>query len=497
MITEFQNIIEQVVNKFDDQFFWSWKRTENGLEVFYSENIEKVTGYSGEEIKSLPGRGKEIVCQDDLPRYRKLMDEFESEPDRNFAELKYRIVRKDGKVVWINEKITVQRNFNAEITEWFGHVVDVTEPANNLERLNNKISNLEQLNSSKDSFISVLSHDLRAPFTSILGFSEILLNEAGISEKERHEYLNYINDSSQHQLRLINILLDWSRLQTGRLKIEPQRLHVKSLVFNTISLLTGQTVRKNISINVNINDSLYMDADERLIGQVLSSLLNNAIKYSDEDSSVDFSASVYNDEFIEIVVSDEGVGISNANKEKMFNIGKMFSTEGTKGEKGTGLGLALAKQIVEKHNGEIWFYSDEGQGSEFHFTIPSSANTILLVKSDPERRMKLEESICRYFPGFDVISIENSFEALALVSGRMPSLIIAEHSMPLMDGIQFAKTVRKENKNLRVPIIALLNSETENIKQMYQEHGIKTVKDDPVDINTLDEKIRSALELNQ
>ena len=182
-----------------------------------------------------------------------------------------------------------------------------------------------------------------------------------------------------------------------------------------------------------------------MLNSVLRNLLNNSIKFSKNESKIEISFKNVNG-FVEIAIKDEGIGIKKQDLNELFKLASNNMRPGTHGEKGTGLSLALAKLIVEKHNGDIWFYSGEGRGSEFHFTMPASVNSILIVKENPEERRYIEENIKKCFIDFKITSAENSFEALGIVSSRMPSLIIVDHDMPLMDGIQFAKTVRKENK---------------------------------------------------
>ncbi|MEE9450869.1 MAG: ATP-binding protein [Ignavibacteriaceae bacterium] len=491
MNNQFEKLTDRFANTFEDEFFWSLNINGEEQNYFYSDNVFKVTGYSSEEIHSLPGKYKDLILKEDLPDYRKLIVRFEDDVSKKHTELDYRVKKKDGEIVWIKEGINVSRDENGRITEYVGRVTDISETKSKLNKLNKRIEELEELNSSKDNFISVLSHDLRAPFTSILGFSEILLNESGISEKERTEYLSYINDSSQNQLQMINYLLDWSRLQTGRIKIEPNRIHLQSSVFNCVSHLTRIAVKKNVDTKVNIPDSFYVDADERLLNEVITNLISNAVKYSRENDSVVVTANVFNEDFAEFIVKDEGVGISEANKTKLFKIGTLFSTEGTKGEKGVGLGLTLVKQIVEKHKGEIWFYSEEGKGSEFHFTIPSSANTVLIIIKDETLRNEYEKIIMGKYPSFRILGAANGYEALGLISTYMPSLIITEHDMPLMDGSQFIQTVKRENKNLNIPVIALINLDTEPVKKAYQELGIKTLPIKPVNTELLIERLNS------
>ncbi|MFI5236525.1 MAG: ATP-binding protein [Ignavibacteriales bacterium] len=484
---------DEAVNSFSGVFFWVDDADAGRSDIQYSENVLSVTGFSANEIKALKDGWLSVIIKDDKPAYKKRMSEFEKNPDKDSLHHNYRITGKDGTIISVMERINVSRSVEGKISKKFGLVLDVSNYLGEIEKLTKKNDELEQLNSSKDNFISILSHDLRAPFTSILGFSEILLNENSLPEKDKAEYLKYIHDSSQNQLQLINYLLDWARLQTGRLKIEAQRLHAQSITYNCVSYLTGLTVRKNVNISVTIPEAFYIEADERLINQVLNNLLSNAVKFSKENETVEVSANIYNNKFIEFIVKDSGMGISDTNKEKLFNIGKLFTTEGTKGEKGSGLGLALAKQIIEKHGGEIWFYSTEGKGSEFHFTIPAAINTLLLVIDDKEELVSLENGIREAYPNFITMTAENAFEALGIISAKLPSIIILSHGLPLMNGLQFVNMVRKENKNILIPFIVFLDSASESILKSYQEIGVRILKQKPAITDQLKEKIESVL----
>jgi len=213
---------------------------------------------------------------------------------------------------------------------------------------------------------------LRAPFTSIIGFSEILLNEKDLPELERQEYLSYIRDAAETQLELVNHLLDWSRLQSGRITLDLKRLNLKIIVSNAISQLTGIAIRKGITVNNLVPDNFSINADEKLILQVLTNLIGNSIKFTPTGKQIYVSADNYKTGFIEIIVKDEGTGIAEKDINKVFKIGEKFTINGTNGEKGSGLGLILVKEIIEKHGGNIWFYSKEGEGTDFHFTIPEA-----------------------------------------------------------------------------------------------------------------------------
>jgi len=488
-----KNIIDKFVHLFKDEYFWYEYKKNEKTNIFFTDNVEDVTGYTKEEINALPGKGKDIIYGEDLQELKKQVNEFENDPSNNYLEIQYRIKRKDKKLVWIKEVLCVNRNKEGEILESFGKVHNISSYKEKENSLLKNVDELQKNNISKDNFIAMLSHDLRAPFTSILGFSEILLNETNLPDKEKAEYLTYINDSSQNQLQLINDLLDWSRLQTGKLKIEQHRVQAQSMVFNCVSTLTGNAIRKNINIKVNIPGNLHISVDERLLMQVITNLLDNAIKFSHEDTTIEIRANIYNEKFSEFIVRDEGVGIPEEVKEKLFKIGKIFSTEGTKGERGTGLGLALAKQIVEQHGGDIWFYSNVGKGSEFHVTLPSSGNTILIVKNDKEKKGSYINFLKERFPLYHIISAENGYEALGKIISHMPSLIVTDHDIPLMNGLQLIKSIRLEDKSINIPVIAILKTESDEIKKSYDKYGIKTILDESSDFDLLDKQLRSIL----
>ena len=474
--------------------FCLWKTSGKNIDdKEFSENVLKITGYSDRELLELPGGFCSLIVADDITRIKKLYNKLLNNPAEENYSIVYRINDRDQNIVWVKEEIRVQKNISGEIESYHGFIQNVSEFKRLESLLLNENENLLQLNKSKDKFISILSHDLRSPFTSILGFTEILMNEPDLTQNEKNEYLNYIHESAQNQLQLINYLLDWSRLQTGRIKIESERLHALSLVFNCIASLTGNAIRKNIDIKASIPDNIFIKADERLITQVITNLLSNAIKFSQENKHVEICAEIFNDDMIEFIIKDHGIGIPDNSKEKLFKVEKKFSTEGTKGEKGTGLGLSLVKEIVEKHTGDIWFYSEVDQGSEFHFTVPSSQNIILLIDDDQEEKLYLEKIISENFPKHKLIFTDNGYEAINIISSKIPSLIVTKHDIPFMDGVQLLKSIRKGEKGHKVPVVAIVTDIPEETKKLYHEYEISALLEKPFDINKIKEKLHSAL----
>ena len=477
------------------EFTWFSSSGLKDRSVIYSDNLSIITGFSQTEIKRKPEGILSVVYEEDYPAVTKTYNDFIADPRRENIRMVYRIEKKDKETVWVKEVVVLERDRLGKPRKAKGVISDVSDLMKADEALIKTIEGLKNQNASKDKFISMLSHDLRAPFTSILGFAEILLSEDDLSQQEKLEYLSYIHESSQNQLQLVNYLLDWSRLQTGRIKFEPQRLHAQSVVFNCVSSLTGNAIRKNVEIKVNVNDKLYVQADERLITQVITNLLSNSIKFSPPDKIIEIRGEVFNEEFVEFVVKDEGIGITDENKTKLFKFEKMFSTDGTKGEKGTGLGLSLVKEIVEKHKGNIWFYSEYKKGSEFHFTIPRSPNIILLVDNNENDKMLCEELIKTNFPAYQVIGVSNGYEAMNIVLEKLPSLMVTENEMPLMNGIQLIESIRREEKNFTTPIILTTKSLTDTLRNSYNNLNVLAILQKPIEPGVFIEKLEIALDM--
>ena len=474
--------------------FFTWELIPSKSSIIsFSSGIEAVTGYSGKEINNLAKGIESLIVDDDCAKLKKEYNTFLKDPSTNRLIRDYGITCKDGSSKWIWEEIIADRTKTGKVKSLSGFAFDITPLKEAAELQTEKFKALKELNENKDKFISMLSHDLRSPFTSILGFVEILINEPNLSLPERSEYLQYIHESSQHQLQFINYLLDWSRLQTGRVKVETEKLNLSTIIFNCISSLTGNAIRKGIEIKVNLSEKINVLADERLLGQIVTNLLSNAIKFSNEDSKVEITADFFNEDFVEVVISDVGIGIPEINKEKLFKFEMMFSTEGTKGEKGTGLGLSLAKEIVEKHNGTIWFYSEEKKGSEFHFTIPLSKNNILLIMPNETERAKLGLFVKDLYPMYNLTEAANGFEAIEKFYKDIPSLILLQHNMPLMNGLQLIESIKSDTKNFNVPFIAVVDNISREIQDSYFKLEAKAVLPKPVDFNLLSRHIEISL----
>jgi len=229
---------------------------------------------------------------------------------------------------------------------------------------------LENTNKTKDKFFSIIAHDLKNPFNSIIGYSDILKTEyKELSEEEIISDINILYTTSKNGYVLLDNLLQWAQSQTNQIKYNPQKIQLYTITQECIEGVDNLSRFKDIEIINNIPRNLEFTADENLIKTILRNLLSNAIKYTSRKGIVIAKAEIAENK-VEISVKDSGIGISEREKKELFLIEKMHSRLGTNNERGSGLGLILCKEFVEKHGGTISVVSEEGFGSEFKFTIP-------------------------------------------------------------------------------------------------------------------------------
>lgn len=232
---------------------------------------------------------------------------------------------------------------------------------------------LYHLNNTKDKFFSIIAHDLRSPFNAIIGFSDILTEQIREKNYENiEEYAVIIQKSSERTMDLLKNLLDWARLQTGKMEFIAVDFLLNDIVSETIELLNDAAAQKSIQIMNSINQEITIHADKSMMGTILRNLISNAIKFSNPEGKITVSTEKKENDLV-LLVRDNGIGISKADQLRMFKIEENFSQKGTQNEKGTGLGLILCKEFIEKYGGKIWVESEEGEGSTFYFTLPTAS----------------------------------------------------------------------------------------------------------------------------
>ncbi len=243
------------------------------------------------------------------------------------------------------------------------------------EALNQLNSELHALNKTKDKFFSIIAHDLRNPFNSIIGLTDIVLSNLGSNDPEKtKKTICDIRESSKHAFDLLQNLLIWARSQTGTLEFKPVAFDLTELINDNIDLVSGQATRKNISLTVESSSHIMVAGDIQMINTILRNLLTNAIKFTPRDGQV--AVSIENLlGFVSILVRDNGIGIAPEILSQLFQVELKQTRRGTEKERGTGLGLILCKEFIEKHGGSISIESEPGKGSCFKITLPDNAET--------------------------------------------------------------------------------------------------------------------------
>jgi len=236
------------------------------------------------------------------------------------------------------------------------------------------IVKLKEMNTSKDRLFSLISHDLRAPFNSLLGFAEILRTEfENLTSRDIKEYINVINDSSHTLFDMTNNLLHYSRLQLNKYDYIPKKVLLNQIIKDAIELLQFRIEKKRVYLKLELKENYFVIADEEMLLTVFKNIISNSVKFSNRESTIRIFAEESTDEInnsssIQISITDEGIGISEQNQ-KMIEAGVMFSTQGTEKEPGSGLGLLLSKKYVELNKGKLEIISAGSYGTSVVITL--------------------------------------------------------------------------------------------------------------------------------
>ena len=277
--------------------------------------------------------------------------------------MEYRMKNKFGEYRWIRDFGRPFFDLDNTFLGYIGSCYDITENKNNELKL-------IELNATKDKFFSIIAHDLKAPFNSIVGYSELLIDQIGEKDyDEIKESANIVHRLSIRAMDLLMNLMEWAQSQTGKLRFRPQKFVLKSFIDETLQMYESIASKKLITITKQLPDNESVFADKSMISTVFRNLVSNAVKFTKPNGVITISVMKEQNEWL-FSVADTGIGIPPDSVKRLFQIDKTFSTSGTNNEKGTGLGLILCKEFIEKHGGKIWVESNEGQGSCFYFSFP-------------------------------------------------------------------------------------------------------------------------------
>jgi len=367
-----------------------------------------------------------------------------------------------------------------------------------LRQIEQKNQDLKEASRHKSEFLANMSHELRTPLNAIIGFSEVLLERmVGQLNARQGEYLQDILDSGRHLLSLINDLLDLTKVEAGRMDLALAPIWLPQALEEAVSMVREEASRHAIELKLSVDPNLgVVEADERKIKQVLFNLLSNAVKFTPDGGQVRIVTAGAEGE-VHVSVADTGVGIATTDQERIF---EMFyqGTAGQAGKEGTGLGLALARRLVELHGGRIWVESTPGEGSTFTFTLPMaepvetrpdhsnssaaprplrrSLASVLVVEDDSRAaqlmRIYLEDA------GYDVAVACDAESALEEARRLRPSIITLDIKLPGTDGWQFLANAKADPHlaGIRIVIVSMLDERARGLALGAADYIVKPVR---------------------
>ncbi len=489
------------------------KNTPEWPMMYISNAVQSITGYHAADfLMPNPKRSfSDLFHPDDKERI------FASIPEQGAFSLEYRIINRDGEVRWVMEQGTHATDESTQEAWLDGFIMDITERKQMEQALVNAKESAEQAAAARASFMANMSHEIRTPMNAIIGFSDILLESDLQQEQQRH--LTTINNAAKSLLHLLNDILDSAKLDKGKLELEIRDFSLVQEIDEVVSTLWLQARNKGIALNLNLDPKLnasYLGSPER-IRQVLTNLVNNAIKFTHQ-GSVTLTVKPTKDNQVSFAIEDTGIGMTESQLQHVFDAFTQADSSMSRRFGGTGLGTTISKQLVELMGGEISATSTLDKGSLFYFTLPLAASatadakplaapsdavklpplTILIV-DDIQQNIELL-SVLLSREGHTVITARDGQQALIrMASDDAIDLVIMDIQMPVMDGLTAAtkrRAIEQQQNLARLPIIAFTASVLEADKKAAESAGMDGFANKPVDKNALFNEISRVLGFN-
>ncbi len=364
-LTDSENIHQTIVKHIPQLIFI---KDLNSNYLLCNDNYAKDLGISP----------KEIVGKSDFDLFpREFAEKFQHDDQKVMAEgiiqdFEEKYIS-SGKEIWTHVTKVPYRDSDNKIVGVLGIFEDITQNIQAREEIKQQNNQLKTINEEKDKFFSIIAHDLRSPFNSFLGFTELMSeNLQGLSLEEIQSIAQKMRTSATNLYSLLENLLKWSLLHRGIMPYEPEKLNLNDLIFESIELIKSVAVKKNITIKIEIDRKIKVKADTQMLQSIIQNLVSNAIKFTNQGGNISVSSFTKNNNNISICIKDTGIGMNKKILENLFTLINNDNRKGTEGELSTGLGLLICKEFVEKNGGSIHAESQEGVGSQFIFTLPSA-----------------------------------------------------------------------------------------------------------------------------
>jgi len=416
------------------------------------------------------------------------------------------VVRSKKSICFDTYFAQMEKHFGISVAPWsengFATIFsDISKRIKAEEEINLKNDELKKINAEKNKFFSIIAHDLRGPFGTFIGFTEMMVSDLNEMEPSQIlELAEMMQKSASNLYILLNNLLEWSQIQQGLIPFNPTVIQLRSLADESAAMVLDAAKNKGIELASDIQENIEAFTDSHILQTIMRNLVSNAIKFTPEGGKVSLSAKVDNDLNIQISIHDTGIGMSKAMVDNLFRVDVKTNRLGTNNEPSSGLGLLLCREFIEKYGGKLWVESEEGKGSTFYFTIPKhvpekEATTkkvkmkegivnkmnklkILIAEDDKASELLLTTLVKKI--GEIVISAKNGAEAVeACLDNPDLDLVLMDLQMPEMDGIEATRQIRLFNSNLVIiaqTAYAVTESREKAMKAGCTDYMLKPVK---------------------
>ncbi len=414
----------------------------------------------------------------------------------------------------------LETEFTERLAVQLGIALQNLNQYSNLKELSNQLKQrgeeigrqnlqLEDANRMKSEFLSNMSHELRTPLNAVIGFSDVLRDGLiGKLTEQQTDYCNDIYNSGQHLLSLINDILDLSKVEAGKMVFEPERIDIGALLNNSLSIIKEKALSHDIKLGLDLDDNIgEIYIDSRKFKQIIYNLLSNAVKFTPDGGGVTMTARRITgdgDGLLEVNVTDTGIGISKEGLERLFRPFEQLENTLTKRYEGTGLGLAMVKQLVALHEGTIGVESEEGKGSSFTFKIPyiesldavtpslqstsgneecgpepapTATTALVLIVTGDHATLELSRDALQ-LEGYRTSTAESAEEGLAIVGTERPDIILLDIMLPKMGGWEFLKRIHGNKDTASIPVVI---SSIESAEKKGSSIGARAVLQKPIE----------------
>ena len=448
-----------------------WTIDSSGAIIYISPNVERIIGYSSDEIYNDPGLWEKMIHREDVDRVMKVFSlMFEK---RKEYELEYRVVRKNGEFIWAKARSTTTY-FIGDVLYADGVISDITPDKKVEQDLIKAKQDAETANSAKSDFLARMSHEIRTPINAVIGLTHLAISTE-LTAKQR-DYLTKIQDSSRSLLGIINEVLDFSKIEAEKMTIEKIKFNLRSVMEHLSNTVNLKAVDKDLEIIFSIDERIpdILRGDPLRLGQILINLVDNAIKFT-EKGIIEVSTKIIEETDGNIIISfsvrDEGIGMSDEQVANVFDSFFQGDDSITRNYGGTGLGLTISKKLVELMDGRLNVESSPGKGTEFVFEIPLGkihekeqeeirllkkvslqGSRVLLVEDNLINQQVISELVEQI--GLDYDLAVDGMDGYKKACNNSYDLILMDIQMPVMDGLKATEKIRGSGLS-DIPIIAM------------------------------------------